>query len=119
MAATVKADLIRELAKAKDDRERAALRAELACARNERWRADLLSRALMLQMQDAESISLASLFQIGLLSERAFHAFSHLLDTMALVDGSYYVNFQGSYLTSIPNCQLGQDLTYGHILPLL
>ena len=93
---------------------------ELARAKNEDWRQDLLSKALMLEAESPGSISPRALWLIGTIEEELFHAYAILLDVSSVIGGGYIIPDHSKFESKpIPSCALGEHLTIGNLTFLL
>lgn len=93
---------------------------ELARARNEDWRQELLSKALALEATKPGSISPRALWLIGTLEEEAFHAYATLLDLSSNIGGGYIIPDEDKYEnTRIPSCPLGKNPKIGNLTFML
>ena len=90
---------------------------ELAKARNEPWRENLLARALAVESSDPGTVSPRALWLIGTLEESLFHAFATILDLSTWVGGGLMIPKSENevFTRPIPNCPLGQDATIGRL----
>jgi len=92
---------------------------ELAKARNEEWREDLLARALATEASNPKSVTPRVLWLIGTLDQDYFHAFASILDVSSNLDGKFMIPLlEDTTLVKkpIPNCYLGHTWTIGHLV---
>lgn len=64
---------------------------DFARAANEEWRTDLLAKALALEGQTPNTISLRALWFIGTVDEAVFHEFAALLDAAWMLQGQPFI----------------------------
>jgi hypothetical protein len=89
---------------------------ELARARNEPWREDLLAKALASESASPGSVSPRALWLLGTLEEIKFNAFSTLLDLASSINGSLMIPQHQAYVQRpIPSCFLGDKIAIGHL----
>ena len=83
---------------------------------NEEWRVDLLAKALTEESKEPGRLGLRSLWLIGTMEERLFHAFSELLDMFLLFDGNWFIPDE-DYATDyeVNNPKLGK-LSLGQVI---
>lgn len=87
---------------------------ELARARNEEWRANLLARALAAEATSPGEVSPRALWLLGTLEEKLFRDFQALLDVCTELSGTLLVPKVGDFLTqTIPGLQ---EVTISHLL---
>jgi hypothetical protein len=89
---------------------------EYARRSNEPWRADLLSRALALEVQEPGNIGQRALWFIGTVDEAIFHSFAALLDISILLSEEGYLlpDTSGLYESKLTVEGISWDFTVGH-----
>jgi hypothetical protein len=93
---------------------------ELSRARNEEWRANLLSCALATEASRPGTVSPRALWLIGTLEEPLFIAFATILDLCLYIDGQHMIPSLNKIFVQkiIPDCEIG-DKTIGNLVYLL
>lgn len=94
---------------------------ELARARNEPWRKELLARALATEASNPGSVTPRALWLIGTLEEKLFNAFASLLDLSSNIGGNLMIPRVRSGIDKkpIPNCPFGNDIEIGNLIYML
>jgi len=95
---------------------------ELARARNEQWRQELLARALAREASIPGSVIPRALWLIGTLEEDLFHAFACILDLCSSIGQNLIIpNPKYSKVSEreIPNCVFGDKTVIGNLIFML
>ena len=90
---------------------------ELARARNEPWREDLLARTLAQESSTPGTISPRLLWLIGTMEGEPFHAFATILDLSTRMNGHLMIPGYKAFLEHhVPDCTLGDNVSIGNLL---
>jgi hypothetical protein len=89
---------------------------DFAKAANEEWRTDLLAKALTLEAQEPNTISLKALWFIGTVDEMVFHEFAALLDVSWMLNLQPFIGDHERFNDRVlPTCQVGKR-TLGNVM---
>ncbi len=95
---------------------------ELAKRRNEKWREELLSKALAFEAAEPGSITTKVLWFVGTMEERTFHAVSSLLDLCCIINKEHFIPaVSGHHKLNevVPDCPLREKIELGELLLIL
>lgn len=94
---------------------------ELARARNEQWRQEILARALAREASTPGGVIPRALWLIGTLEENLFHAFACVLDLCCSIGRDLMIPSVGSKISDrkIPNCVFGDKIEIGNLVFML
>jgi hypothetical protein len=98
---------------------------ELSRARNEDWRAVLLSRALAVESSKPGTVSPRALWLLGTLEEPLFKAFATILDLCSSINDEQMIpvvpllNEVFTQKMLVPNCELGDQVAIGNLIYML
>ncbi len=94
---------------------------ELAKARNEDWRGELLAKMLATEAAAPGSVTTRSLWLIGTLEEKLFDAFASILDVSSRIGVHLIIPKGRSEVLGrvVPSCALGENIEVGKLLYML